>query len=76
MRCSDLKARKDSLLEKRRTFLYGPSICGNVSYWPDGTLGTLVTKTDLEALKADSASVQISVKVDETVIAENITAIC
>lgn len=60
--------RSAAILDKREGFLYGPSICGNVSYWPTGPLGNLTTKRDFARLTVDLQYIQAAVKVDVTAV--------
>jgi hypothetical protein len=46
--------------------LFGPSICGNVSYWPTGSLGNSTTESDLARFMVDSQYSQAAVNLDET----------
>jgi arachidonate 15-lipoxygenase (second type)/8-lipoxygenase (S-type) len=72
---SNATVRAVAILDKREGFLYGPSICGNVSYWPTGSLGNSTTESDFTTFTVDSQYIQAAIKVDETTAAETITAV-
>lgn len=71
----DIIGRSNAIVDKRERFLYGPSICGNVSYWPAGSLGNLTTESDLARFMVDSQYSQAAVNLDETV-AGALIAVC
>jgi hypothetical protein len=72
---ADVIGRENAITDKREKFLYGPSICGNVSYWPTGLLGNSTTEYDFAKFIADSQDSQAAVNLDETVAAARI-AVC
>lgn len=72
---ADVSGRANAITDKRERFLYGPSICGNVSYWPTGLLGNSTTENDLARFIVDSQYSQAAVDLDETVAAALI-AVC
>lgn len=47
---SDLSARANDVQVKREGWQYGPSIAGNTSFYPVGTLADVATKADTDAL--------------------------
>ena len=63
---ADVVGRANAIGDKRKRFLYGPSICGNVSYWPTGSLGNSTTESDLARFMVDSQYSQAAVNLDET----------
>lgn len=72
----DPVARAKAIEYKRENFLYGPSIAGNVSYWPTGLLGNASIEADVEAFNSDSVWSNEAVEEDEAVIAKTLGAVC
>jgi hypothetical protein len=49
---SDPTARAQAIAIKRQSFLYGPSIAGNTSFYPTGPLGNTISQNDTDAFFA------------------------
>ncbi|CAG8955792.1 hypothetical protein HYFRA_00011661 [Hymenoscyphus fraxineus] len=54
--CVNATERNAAIQVKRDTFLYGPSIAGNTSFYPTGSLGSSIVQADVNAFTADGAS--------------------
>ncbi|RDL33922.1 Lipoxygenase [Venustampulla echinocandica] len=66
--------RANSIHVKRDTFVYGPGICGDVPFWPTGTLGNSTTQTDFEKFTAEGVPVKTAVFSDQDIALTAITA--
>lgn len=67
--------RKAAIQVKADTFLYGPSVAGNTSFWPTGSLGNSTTKADFSALLADGQPQVAAVQAGQQAAAAAITAV-
>ena len=72
---SDSNARAAAIQTKRDTFLYGPSIAGNTSYWPTGTLGNATVNSQFASLVADGKPQVTAVQADSAAAAQAVTAV-
>lgn len=54
---SDITARLEAISIKRQGWLYGPSLLGNASFFPTGSLGTARMQADMGSFSLDSAYV-------------------
>jgi hypothetical protein len=73
---TDAIERSSAIQVKREGFLYGESICGNVSYWPTGFLGNSTTARDLARFLVDSQHSRTAMSIDENVALTAVRSIC
>ncbi|TVY94043.1 Manganese lipoxygenase [Lachnellula willkommii] len=66
--------RASAIKVKADTFLYGPSIAGNTSFWPTGSLGNSTVNADYSALSTDSPLDETNVEDDVAVVTKTIEA--
>jgi hypothetical protein len=67
--------RASAIQVKRNTFVYGPSLGANVSFWPTGSLGNLTVQTDFAELYTASAPSAEAVQVDEAAAITTLTEV-
>jgi hypothetical protein len=67
--------RANAIQVKRDTFVYGPSLGANVSFWPAGSLGNLTVQTDFAELYTASEPSAEAVQVDEAAVITTLTEV-
>jgi hypothetical protein len=68
-------ARAEAIQVKRDTFIYGPSVAGNTSFWPTGSLGDSTVQSQFAALVADGKPQVAAVQKDSAAAAQAVTAV-
>ncbi|KAK0103807.1 hypothetical protein ONS95_005806 [Cadophora gregata] len=61
---SNSTARLEAINTKREGWLYGPSLLGNASFFPTGSLGTARMQTDMALFAAESAYISPKAQAD------------
>lgn len=69
----DATGRAKAIVWKRENFLYGPSIAGNVSFWPTGSLGNFTVQSDYTELQLTAIVPLLSSQSDEAAAAKALT---
>lgn len=65
-------SRAEEISSNRNGYLYGPSLLGNLSYYPNGTLGNALVQQDVEYYLLDVAVQAASVGNDSAKVLEAI----
>ncbi|TVY34757.1 Manganese lipoxygenase [Lachnellula subtilissima] len=71
---SSSSVRASAIKVKADTFLYGPSVAGNTSFWPTGSLGNSTINADFAALSTDTSIDEPNIESDVAVVTSTIEA--
>jgi hypothetical protein len=71
----DSPIRAQAIQLKRDNFIYGPSIAGNTSFWPTGSLGNATVQAQFAALVADGGPQRAAVQADSATAVQAVIAV-
>lgn len=72
----DTTERENAIKTKRETFLYGPPIIPNTSYWPTGSMGDSTIQLHGAQLAADATAVAVTVAADKILAVASFNTVC